>query len=449
MDINPVVTVNITRETKVPSQKGFGTPAVISTEASILENLVTEFSSDTFKQELIAAGFTTASEVYKAINAICSQNPKPEKIKVIKQTAPVAQIETVSIITLENEATYAVTVDGVVYEFTADVDATEIEIVTGLAALINSIDQVNAAVAGSTLVITAANAGLGFSVSVDAKMSVAHTALNNGPVEDLIAARDFDDDWYFLGTTTHTKVQSKAIAAYIESEIKLFVGQTSDADSRDLAIANDPNGTLVFLKNKNYDRSIHAWVPADKLGEYKHLGWVGRQATKEPGSSTWKFKNVKGASADKFTSQQLKNVSDKSGNVYVTIGGIDMFQEGIVASGEFIDIMIGTDWIQARIKEQVFGLLTKEEKVPYDNGGIESIGLQVEDVLNKAVGMKILISDDNLDSDGNGMGPKVTVPKRSETTVNDRATRTLNNVKFTGNYAGAIHKVKIDGNLSV
>lgn len=449
MDINSVVTVNITRETKVPSQKGFGVPAIISTEASILTNLVTEFSSDTFKSELIAAGFTTSSEVYKAANAICSQNPKPEKFKVIKQTAPTAQVDTVSIVTLENDGTYAVTVDGVVYEFTADASATAPEICTGLAALINPLVQVSAAVVGSTLVITAADAGLGFSVSVDAKMSVAHTTPNNGPVEDLIKARDFDDDWYFLGTTTHTKVQSKAIAAYIESEIKLFVGQTSDADSKDLALADDTGGTLVFLKDKNYDRSIHAWVPSAKLGEYKHLGWVGRQATKLPGSSNWKFKSVKGASADKYSTQELKNIQDKKGNVYVTIGGIDMFQEGIVASGEYIDIMIGTDWIQARIKEQVFGMLAKEEKVPYDNGGIESVGLQVEDVLSKAVGMTILLSDDNLDEDGKGMGPKVTVPKRSETSTNDRAIRTLNNVKFTGFYAGAINKVNIVGNLSV
>lgn len=449
MDINSVVTVNITRETKVPSQKGFGVPAIISTEASILTNLVTEFSSDTFKSELIAAGFTTSSEVYKAMNAICSQNPKPEKVKVIKQTASVAQVETVSIETVTNSATYAVTIDGVVYEFTADSDATEGEILAGLAALINPLTQVNASVVSTDLVITAASAGLGFSIAVDEKMSVVHTTANNGPVEDLIAARDFDDDWYFLGTTTHTKLQSKIIAAYIESEIKLFVGQTDDADSKDLALANDTGGTLVFLKDKNYDRTIHAWVPSAKLGEYKHLGWVGRQATKEPGSSNWKFKSVKGASADKYTSQELKNIQDKKGNVYVTIGGIDMFQEGIVASGEYIDIMIGTDWIQARIKEQVFGMMAKEEKVPYDNGGIEAVGLQVEDVLSQAVGRTILLSDDNLDEDGNPMGPKVTVPLRSQTTTADRANRVLNNVKFTGFYAGAINKVNIVGNLSV
>jgi len=412
MDINTVVTVNITRETRVPSQKGFGVPAIISTEASILTNLVTEFSSDTFKSELIAAGFTTSSEVYKAADALCKQNPKIEKFKVIKQTASIAQVETISIVTLTNDATYSVTIDGVVYEFTADSSALAPEICTGLAALINPLTQVSAVVVGSTLVVTAADAGLGFSIAVDEKMAVAHTTPNNGPVEDLIKARDFDDDWYFLGTTTHTKLQTKAIASYIESEIKLFVYQSDDADSKDLALANDTAGTLVFLKNKNYDRSFGVWTPSAKFGEYKHLGWVGRQATKLPGSSNWKFKSVKGASADKYTAQESKNIQDKKGNIYVTIGGIDMFTEGVVASGEYIDIMIGTHWIQARIKEQVFGLLGKEEKVSYDNGGIESVGLQVESDLSQAVTNKILVSNDNLDEDGKGMGQKFTVPLR-------------------------------------
>lgn len=449
MDINSVVQVNITRETKVPTVKGFGVPAILSTEIASLPALVNEFLCDTVLAELVAAGIATSTETYKACAAIVSQNPKPEKIKLIKQTASVAQVSTISIVTVTNDGTYAVTLDGVVYEFTADASATAPEICTGLAALIDPLAQVTAVVVGSTLVITAAEAGKGFSLAVDAKMSIVATTANNGPVEDVIAARDVDDDWYFLLSTTHTPLQTKLLAAYIETQIKLFVYQTSDANSKSVVLASDTTSLMVILKDLAYDRSFGVWTPADKITQYKHAGWVGRQATKEPGSTNWKFKSVKGASADKYTSAELANIMNKNGNVYVTIGGIDMFQEGVVASGEYIDIMIGTDWIQARIKEAVFGLLTKEEKVPFDDGGIEAIVLQVENILNQAVTRTILVSDANLDEDGNGMGPKVTAPKRSETLVADRAARTLKDVKFTGNYAGAINKVQISGTISV
>ena len=99
-----------------------------------------------------------------------------------------------------------------------------------------------------------------------------------------------------------------------------------------------------------------------------------------------------------------------------------------------------------------FGLLVTEPKVPYDDGGIESIGLQVSDVLegkDSAVSRTILLGSDSFDDKGASLGPIVTVPKRSETSTADRAGRILRNVKFTGNYAGAIHKAIIEGTLSV
>jgi hypothetical protein len=442
MSLDSIVKVNITRDTKVPTQKGFGVPAIISTEATILTNLVTTYESDTALESLINDGFTTSSEVYKAAVALVSQNPKVEKFKVIKQSTSIAQVDTINIDTIENNATYQVTVNGVVLEFTSDADATDAEIQAGLIALIDALADVGAVADGTDkITVTSATAGKGYSLAVDSKMSITVVTANNGVVEDLIAARDEDDDWYFLLTTTHTQLQTELIAGYVETIIKLFCYQTNDDDSKDLPATGDTTSVMAVLKSLNYDRSFGVWVPTADLGEYKHTGWVGLMAPKDPGSATWKFKEINAASADKFTANEKKNIQDKSGNVYVTIAGINMFEEGVVASGEYIDIMRGTDWIQARIQEQVFGLLTSSEKVPYDDGGIESIGLQVEDVLDRAVDRTILVGGED--------APVVTVPKRSETTKADRANRFLRDVTFTGFYAGAIHKVQIDGTLSV
>lgn len=442
MSINSVVVVNITRETKLPSQKGFGTPAILSNEAAAFTNLVTTFSSDTALAELVELGVGTGSDLYKAVRALVSQNPKPEKIKVIKQTALVAQVSKISIKDLDNNKDYIVTQNGVDHKITSGLAATNEEILDALELIVP-----NSEVVGTDLVVTAPVAGEGISLSVSANLDLVHTTPNNGPVEDLIKARDFDDDWYFLGTTTHTKLQTKLIASYVETQVKLFAYQTNDAESKELANSVDVDSTLKIIKDKNYDRSFGVWT--DKLDEYKQLGWIGRQSTKIPGQSNWKFKTVKAASVDKFSGQHLKNIQDKNGNVYVHIAGIDMFQEGVVASGEFIDIMIGTDWIQARIQERVFGLLAKEEKVPYSDGGIETVGLQIESVLGQAVTNQILLGDENLDADGNGMGPVVTLPTRASSDPSDVANRILRNVKFKGFYAGAVNKVYIDGTLSI
>ena len=442
--LDSIVVVNITRETKVPTQAGFGIPAILSSEATILAELVTTYESDTALASLIADGFTTSSEVYKAVSAIISQNPKVEQIKVIQQSPSVVQVDTNTIDTVVDETTYSTTINGELFEFVSGVAATDAQIVAGLRALIDASDQpVTSADGGGTddYTLTADNAGQGFSNVTDAKQSIVKTTANNGPVEDIIAARDVDDDWYFLMTTTHTDLQTLIIAGYVETAIKLFGYQTDSANSKDVSESLDTDGIIKALKDLNYDRSFGVWVPTAELVQYKHAAWVGIMAPKDPGSATWKFKQANGVSANKFTAQEKKNIEDKNGNVYITVAGIDMFEQGVSASGEFIDIMRGTDWIQARIQEQVFGLLASSDKVPYDDGGIESVGLQVEDVLDRAVDRTILVGGED--------GPVVTVPRRSETTTADRANRFLRDVKFTGFYAGAIHKIQIDGTLSV
>jgi len=445
MSLDSIVKVNITRDTKVPSQKGFGIPAILSAEAeNLLAQRVTQYDAETALTSLLADGFTTSSQTYLAAASLISQSPRIEKFKVIKQAPSVAQVSTLTIDTVANNFTYQATHNGILVEFVSDADATDAEIQAGLIALLDAIPSKTASFAAggsNQIVATADDAGKGFSLSVGTNLSVAETTANLGPVEEIISARDEDDDWYFLLDTTHTNLQVELIAAYIETQIKLYAYQTSDADSKDLAESLDSTGLMKGLKDENYDRSFGIWVPSADLVDYKMAAWVGIMAPKDPGSATWKFKEGNAITANKFSSQEKKNIQDKNGNIYIAIAGFNIFQEGVTASGEYIDIMRGTDWIQARIQEEVYGLLVASDKVPYSDGGIESIGLQVENVLERAVDRLILL--------GGEEGPVVTVPKRSETTKADRAARFLRDVKFTGNYAGAIHKVQIDGTLSV
>lgn len=441
--LSSIVTVNITRDTKVPTQKGFGTPGILSKESDAIfavGELVRTYSQETALSSLVADGFTTSSETYKCAAGLTSQSLKGEFLKVVRQGASVAQEDTITIDVVANDTTYTVTVNGVAYEFTSDADATDAEIQAGLIALLDAISGISA-VANSTnkIDLSSDNAGKGYSLAVDANMSFVNTAANNGPVEEIIKARDFDDDWYMLFDTTHTNLQAELVADYIESQVKLYSYQTSDATSKDTTESLDTTGILKILKDKAYDRSIGIWVPADELGEYKMARVAGGLLPKDPGSVTWKFKSGAGASANKFTTQEEVNIEGKNGNIYVRVAGINMLQQGIVASGEYIDIMRGTDWIQSRIMENVFGLFTSEDKVPFDDGGIESVGLQVEDILGQAEARTILVVGSSV----------VTVPKRSETTKADRSNRFLRDVKFTGEYAGAIHKTQIDGTLSV
>ena len=205
----------------------------------------------------------------------------------------------------------------------------------------------------------------------------------------------------------------------------------------------DVTSLFAVIQAANRDRTFYVWTKTSNLDTYPVAAWIGKLAPKVPGSATWKFKSVSGPIPDnELTTTEASNIQAKNGNIYNTIASIAIFEEGIVGSGEFIDIMRGTDLIQARIQEAVFGLLTTEDKVPFDDGGFETTALQVEDVLtNVGVANTILRGGDD--------APVVTVPLLSSISQADRVARFINEITFEAFYAGAVHKVKLSGRIGV
>jgi hypothetical protein len=58
--------------------------------------------------------------------------------------------------------------------------------------------------------------------------------------------------------------------------------------------------------------------------------------------------------------------------VYTTRGGVNVTEDGVVASGEYIDIIRGIDWLESRLEVAIFTNLVNKRKIPYDDGGIAS-----------------------------------------------------------------------------
>ena len=92
-----------------------------------------------------------------------------------------------------------------------------------------------------------------------------------------------------------------------------------------------------------------------------------------------------------------------------------------VAVAAFIDIIIGTDWIEARLRETVYSALVNNRKIPYDDTGIAMIEDLVKGVLNEAASKGILQADSIV----------VTVPKYEDIPQADKLARKLPEVKFS------------------
>ena len=242
-------------------------------------------------------------------------------------------------------------------------------------------------------------------------------------------------DFYGVAIVSRVEADQLALAAWCETNDKL--GAIATAEAVDKAVTAD--GIGFELSDAGYDNTF--WIyHEDAADTYPECAWLGRMLPKLPGSATWRFKVLTGFSTDILTDTEKTNISDKNGNYYEEVGGLPMTSNGKVASGEWIDVIVGLHWLKARIAERVFSVLYNADKVPYTNAGIATIQAAVESQLQQAVDRNVL-SDDP--------APVVIVPLEADIPPADKANRVLNDVTFSGVLAGAIHRAVIAGTVSV
>jgi len=256
----------------------------------------------------------------------------------------------------------------------------------------------------------------------------------------LAAIQAEDNSWYGLVVDQAFEDDVADIAAWVEANKRLGFYWTTDADVPDATKTTDIASTL---KGMAYDRAVTIWNPmpmdgATEKPDYPDAAWVGEGFPYEPGTSTWAYKTLKGISPANVSGKET-TLQNKNCNYYSEVGGVNITQEGKVASGEWIDIIIGTDWIEARLSEAVYSALVNNRKIPYDDSGITLIEGLVKGVLNQAAAAGILQADSIV----------VTVPRYADIPQADKLARKLPDVKFTALYQGAIHRTTINGTISV
>lgn len=253
------------------------------------------------------------------------------------------------------------------------------------------------------------------------------------------AVQDAEDDWYFLTASTHDSDDIQELAAWVETQEKLYGTSYADLDAQDPAIETDPG---FILNQQVFDRTFLVWSE-DANDEYPEASYIGLQAPKDPGSTTWKFRELTGVTPStmsptaKLTLAGDKFASGKGYNVYTREGGRNMMSEGKVVSGEFIDTMRFVDWLRARMREAIFARLMNSEKIPFTNEGFAIIEGEMRKVLQRGVAVGGLSSF------------TVTVPDARSLDFNERANRVATGFRFEGILAGAIHFVGIDGTVTV
>lgn len=300
--------------------------------------------------------------------------------------------------------------------------------------------------ATGTIILTSNDATKTFTITVTAEILSLQKGLQiedlvaSDPVQDdLDAVSNSNNDWYGVALTSRAVQDILATADWVEARPKLF-GTCSSQEAIINESANDDQSSLAYqLFSAGYTRTFLLYHQ-DADDDYPECAWMGRCLPLEPGSETWKFKSLNTIPYSNLNTTQAINAQTKSCNTYQFVGGRNITAEGVVSSGEFIDIIRGVDWLTARIQEFVFFVLVNNNKVPYTDTGIAMIEAEVRRALELGVTNNFLAADPQY---------TIEVPRAAAVPANDKANRILRNVSFQATLAGAIHFVEIRGVVSV
>ncbi len=263
------------------------------------------------------------------------------------------------------------------------------------------------------------------------KVAVVGFASSEDLADDLNSLITEHNDWYFLLCEEQTEAAITVLASWAAANKKLYFAMLDDDVEANIDLAGDlANDRVVLIYHDG--------------GDYADAAWVGRCAPELPGSITWKFKTLQGIAPVAISTTNIGALHKAHVNTYVQKYGINQTSEGQTTAGEYIDVIRGQDWVEARLAEGISRLLFISPKVPYDTRGIALVVSEVEAVMKQAVANDIIARDE----DGNGIYT-VSAPSITDISANDRAARHLPDVCFEFTLAGAIHSVVVRGVITI
>lgn len=488
--IKRFIDVEIRKDTPTVSAASFGIPIMISNDPAITTAQRVKRFTTLAGVELL---FANTTEEWKAADAYFSQDPfntnQPVELLIGRYVdAPSAAVleageepetdfEAWKLIT---DGEFSVTVDTVVTDV-AGLDFSAVTSLDDVASVISagtaglSVEYVinrfvftsdtTGATSTMTLLSTVAVpagtdiSGTGF-LDGDVIASPTNTSgslLSQGQIAEtaatmLTAIKNANNEWYALGLIKPLRdIQfTEDLADAIESERNIMIVDTNDANT---LVTGSTASFAYYIKNANYKRTGYAYH--DNENVYPSWSWMGQQLPKDVGSTNWSYKTLagiaEGASQDiepsNLSQTEIDAALDVNANVYTqTVGANFMYfgtmggGKNIDKEGEYIDIIINIDFLQARVEEGLMSLLLEKDIIAFTDGGISIVDTRLKNLLQTFGVVQGILVD----------GTVVTsFPKRADVSQTDRDDRKLPDGTFNAELTGGINTVVVRGIVSI
>ena len=249
------------------------------------------------------------------------------------------------------------------------------------------------------------------------------------------AIKAVDNAWYGVVITSREKENQFLIANTVKADNKIFGTASSDPNT---LIKNDTENLAYALSQLKSDRifCIYSSVAANA---YPEAAWLGLMLSYEPGSANWAHRQIQGITGENLTDDARSNLESIGCNFIAAFAGRNIAFWGTASSGQYLDLVLGRDWLKTTLQDRVATVLQSVLKVEYTNTGVEQITTAIRTVLEEAAANRFV--------DKNTI--KVTAPLVETVDPATKRDRILPNVFFEAVLSGAVNKVKIQGVLSI
>ncbi len=262
---------------------------------------------------------------------------------------------------------------------------------------------------------------------------------------------DEDNDWYYLMTDRDEDEFVMALAKFAEAseptEAELGAGVE---DHRKFYMGQTTNKKFACYTA----RAAVIYTDPEFISEEPDASYTGNVAPFYPNSVTWKFKRPQDGNAPtsegtklislpKLKERERNELAENHVNYLTEEYKRQYVKEGVCLNGEFIDIVLGGDWIAKRMRDLLYDILLANATINYGDDGFGLVATAVLQALAEATDLGIIARD----SESKKGVFTVNIPKYAESTEEQRRNRVMPDITWEALLAGAIHQVKTKGAL--
>ena len=260
-----------------------------------------------------------------------------------------------------------------------------------------------------------------------------------------------DNDWYYLMTDRDDDEYVSALAKCAEAseptEAELGAGVE---DHRKFYMGQTANKNFACLTA----RAAVIYTDEAFISEEPDASYTGNVAPFYPNSVTWKFKRPQDGNAPasagiklitlpKLTEGERDQLLENHVNFLTEEYKRQYVKDGTCLNGEFIDVVLGGDWVANRMRNLLYDILLANATINYDDAGFGLVATAVLQALAEAVDLGIIAKD----PESKAGVYTVNIPKYAESTEEQRRNRTMPDITWEALLAGAVHQVKSKGAL--